>query len=138
MDADVVVDQVETFHFILGRYFLLCYLVTPFDLLDKSCLIIFDVALFENDRSNFMLACKSIILRSTFSPGLIVLVTLSCVSCSSALRGISLVRILLPVLILSVLNLSNIENSDAIILIVVLCGSFRVCKMLVGLSNILF
>lgn len=55
MDAYVVVDEVEAFHFVLGCDLLLSNFVASLNLLNETWIIVFHVAFFENDWSNFML-----------------------------------------------------------------------------------
>ena len=136
MNADVVVDEIETLHFILGSDLLLGNFIAPLYLLNEAWIVVFHVAFFENYWGHFMLRCQRIVLRCTLSIGLIILILLIGFGSGPILGGISLVSGSLIVLILILLNLCHIKHSDAVILIIILCSSFCVGKVLMSLTDI--
>lgn len=135
VDADVVIDQVESLHFILRRDLLLCHFVASFNLLNEPGVLILDIALFKNNGCDLVLRGQSIILGGTVSASLGVLVTLSGLTGAPILRLIALILILLS-LVLGVLNLSNIEDTNTVILVVVFGCTLCIRKLFMGFSNI--
>jgi ACT domain-containing protein len=55
MNTNVIVDLIKSFKLTFSCYFLFSDFIAPFDLLNESEIIIFDVAFFKNDGNYLML-----------------------------------------------------------------------------------
>ena len=131
MNAYIIINFIKSFHFISRSNFLFGYLKTSFDLLNKSVIIIFDIALLKNNGSDFMLGCE------------LLIITFLCISIfSSLLRSIStfcsIILSGLSILLINLFIISHVKYSYSIIWVNVLSSSFCVCKMLMRFSYILF
>ena len=131
MNAYIIINFIKSFHFIPRSNFLFGYLKTSFDLLNKSVIIIFDIALLKNNGSDFMFGCE------------LLIITFLCISIfSSLLRSIStfcsIILSGLSILLINLFIVSHVKYSYSIIWVNVLSCSFCVCKMLMRFSYILF
>ena len=131
MDTNIIIYFVKSLHFILCGDFLFCNFKTSLNLLNKSIVVIFDIALFKNNGSNLMLRSQ-----------LLVISFLGIRIFSSLLRCISafcyIILCVLPVLLIDLFIISHIKYSYSIIWVYVLSCPFRICKMLMRFPYILF
>ena len=90
MDTNVVVDLVESFNFVFGYDLLFSNFVASLNLLHEPKISIFDVALLEQNWSDFMLVCK---------PGSLLAFSLLRVLLLSGLVGLTLLLLVCSILV---------------------------------------
>lgn len=131
MDSHVIIYFIKSFHLIFSSNFLFSNFKTSLNLLNKSIIIIFNIALFKYNRSDLML--RSQLLIVTF---LGINIFSSLLRCIPSFRSCILAILTIQFIVLFII--SHIKYPYSIILVYIFSSPFCICEMLMRFANILF